>query len=541
MRSSKQLEKILLQEQEREQQMETFTTIADEMRKKGASERSIHTALTGIDEYFKVTSTNRPNQPKLPNLPSTFKRTPGFFLSATAAQPIDWLWQDRIPLGAITLLESEPGVGKSLLALHIAACVSSGRAMPDGTPGRQGKVILVAPHDSVSHITKPRLEAAGGDPSQVLLLNTIEELDTKNIKLTNRPFSLSQDLQLLEETITRLNAVLVVIDSLDICRPHQRLHALPRLVQLAERTRCAILLTRPFHNKKQDEDLPAHSTAPLDLLAFMSSSLLITRDPRDYQELHLITTRYPLTQRPSTLCYEILGPAQGAPFINWLGELEEDPDLLGDEFDDPGGSDLSISRIMLLETLKERSSAQRATDLASSPGKDYENVRKLLRRMFYSGQVVSPARGLYTVPGHPCLARYPSHNNSVTSASPIPTIPAISDLADDLGINPYQIPVPTVPTTSNPEPAISDLANDLGINPHQIPVPTVPIVPSTYDPENDPDGDPHAIPVPTVPIVPTGTAAHSPEITSTPHITPGTRSNTPAETEWQPCQPPYDP
>jgi archaellum biogenesis ATPase FlaH len=446
MRSNKQLEKILLQEQEREQQMETFTTIAEEMRKKGASDRSVHTVLTGIDEYFKVTSTYRPDQPKLPNQPAAFKRTPGFFLSAITTHPVDWLWQDRIPLGGITLLESEPGVGKSLLALHIAACVSSGRVMPDGTPGKQGKVILVAPHDSVGYITKPRLEAAGGDPSQVLMLNTIEELDTKNIKLISRPFSLSQDLQLLEETITPLNAVLVVIDSLDICRPHQRLHALPLLVQLAERTRCAILLTRPFHNKQQDEDLPTHSTAPLDLLAFMSSSLLITRNPRDYQERHLITTRHPLTHRPSTLCYEILGPARGTPIINWLGEVKEDPDLLDNPYDHPGGDDLSISRMMLMATLKVSRTALRATDLADSPGKDYENTRKLLRRMLCSGQVVSPARGLYTVPGHPCLAQYPSHNNSATPASPVPTIPAISDLENDLGINPHAIPVPTVPS-----------------------------------------------------------------------------------------------
>jgi hypothetical protein len=60
----------------------------------------------------------------------------GVKLTEVEKQQINWLWQRRIPLGKITLLDGDPGVGKSLLAITIAACVSTGRPMPDGTPGR---------------------------------------------------------------------------------------------------------------------------------------------------------------------------------------------------------------------------------------------------------------------------------------------------------------------------------------------------------------------------------------------------------------------
>src|ERR1700693_6560041 len=87
----------------------------------------------------------------------------------------------------------DPGMGKSLIAINIAACVSAGHPMPDGTLGIQGGVILIAPEDSAEDTIKPRLEAAGGDLTQVLLLNTMEIFDVKRMGVYDYPFSLSRD------------------------------------------------------------------------------------------------------------------------------------------------------------------------------------------------------------------------------------------------------------------------------------------------------------------------------------------------------------
>ena len=71
-------------------------------------------------------------------------------------------------------------MGKSLLAITIAACVSTGRPMPDSTPGRQGSIILITSEDSAEDTIKPRMEAVGCDPSRVLLLNTNLYFDEKD-------------------------------------------------------------------------------------------------------------------------------------------------------------------------------------------------------------------------------------------------------------------------------------------------------------------------------------------------------------------------
>ena len=68
-------------------------------------------------------------------------------LTEARPQPVRWLWQKRLPLAGITLLDGDHGCGKSLLALQIAAHVSSGTPMPDGTPTIQGGC---DPHQSLA-------------------------------------------------------------------------------------------------------------------------------------------------------------------------------------------------------------------------------------------------------------------------------------------------------------------------------------------------------------------------------------------------------
>src|SRR5947209_20329078 len=95
----------------------------------------------------------QPQKPPAP-LPSAH------FLSQTPGKPLTWLWPGRIPFGHLTLLDGAPGSGLSLVALTLAACVSSGSPLPDGTPTQQGLVLLLAPYDTPSDTLRPRLEAA---------------------------------------------------------------------------------------------------------------------------------------------------------------------------------------------------------------------------------------------------------------------------------------------------------------------------------------------------------------------------------------------
>ena len=120
------------------QEINTRTGKAVEiLRKMGKKEREIVAFLKQNFEQI-----NLDEDGPLGNEPS------GILLSDVEIQQIEWLWHGRIPLGKITLLDGDPGMGKSLLAINIAACVSTGHPMPDDTPGIQGGVILIAPEDS---------------------------------------------------------------------------------------------------------------------------------------------------------------------------------------------------------------------------------------------------------------------------------------------------------------------------------------------------------------------------------------------------------
>src|SRR5215469_16467977 len=210
-----------LREKKRQQINARFARGAEIMRKQGVKEHKIQQGFKKVYDIARQVRDIPPDAPEVrselenPESPmQLLAEPPGIKLSEVETQQIDWLWQRRIPLGKIAILEGDPGMGKSLLAIDIAACLSTGSPMPDGTPGRQGSTILIAPEDSAEDTIKPRMEAAGGDPSKLFLLNTVESFDEKRLAVYERTFSLSRDLYELERQIKRSNAILVVLDPL---------------------------------------------------------------------------------------------------------------------------------------------------------------------------------------------------------------------------------------------------------------------------------------------------------------------------------------
>jgi archaellum biogenesis ATPase FlaH len=388
---------------ERKQRAELLTLAAKEMQKRGASQSSIRRFVEAYNEYLIIT--RKPAKPGTSDpTPVPNSEPPGFLLSEVETQEITWLWEKRIPMGKITVLDGDPGMGKSLIAAHIAACVSTGRPMPDGTPGKQGAVILIAPEDSPEDTLKPRLEAAGGDPSQVLLLNTVEDLDAKRRKMYDRPFSLAQDLDLLENAIKRMQAVLVIIDPLmavlgntiDSSRDQSVREVFTPLAQLAERTGCAILMIR--HLSRGNAGHPLYRGAgSLGIIAAARSGLIVAPDPSDENRRVLAHTKHNLCQPASNLTYQVVNTAQGIPSIHWLEENHHPVQALLSQ------PSLSYERRAILKALQESSTPLHCGDVASRTGLNHTNVRKMLPRLFHAGEIASPARGLYSALEHSSL------------------------------------------------------------------------------------------------------------------------------------------
>src|SRR4051794_21504244 len=106
-------------------------------------------------------------------------------MADVASQPVRWLWDGRIARGKLTVLNGEPGIGKSTLALDLAAKVSRGEAMPlsKAAANLAGNVVIFSGDDDLADTVRPRLEAAGADLKRIRpIAQEIHKADVDDLK-----------------------------------------------------------------------------------------------------------------------------------------------------------------------------------------------------------------------------------------------------------------------------------------------------------------------------------------------------------------------
>lgn len=253
----------------------------------------------------------------------------GTILSEVQAEPVRWLWPGRVPLGKITVLDGDPGLGKSTISLDLAARVTDGRPMADGSPGVGGGVVLLTAEDGLSDTVKPRLEVAGADLDRVL---SLEHVGTGR---NRRPLVLPDDLEVIAAAIERIGAVLVVIDplmaylnsSVDSHRDQDVRRVLAILAALAASTGAAILLVR--HLNKSAVGNPLYrGGGSIGIVGAARSGLVVGRDPEDDTRCILAMSKSNLAKRAPSLAYRVEGVnlvgIGEVPRITWLGPVECD-------------------------------------------------------------------------------------------------------------------------------------------------------------------------------------------------------------------------
>ena len=96
----------------------------------------------------------------LPELPRCVRP-----VSQLTPRRVAWLWQNRLALGKLALLDGDPGLGKSLVALDLCARLSTGRTMPDDSPGiGLANSIVINGEDGPADTILPRLQASAPIP-----------------------------------------------------------------------------------------------------------------------------------------------------------------------------------------------------------------------------------------------------------------------------------------------------------------------------------------------------------------------------------------
>ncbi len=172
-------------------------------------------------------------------------------LADVAPAPVQWLWPDRIPLGKLTLLVGEAAIGKSLLALDLAARVSAGTPWPDApdSPNPPGGAVLLCTEDGIADTVRPRLDAAGADHARITAITSVRRNILSPLPMPLRATCLMPGLSHLDTAIQRTpDCRLVLIDPLtrSIGQSNHSQHAdtravLEPLVHLAAKHNVAVV------------------------------------------------------------------------------------------------------------------------------------------------------------------------------------------------------------------------------------------------------------------------------------------------------------
>jgi hypothetical protein len=231
---------------------------------------------------------------------------------------VRWLWENRVPLGALTLLDGDPGDGKSSINYDLTARVSTGRPMPESdAPSSPAGVVLIQAEDSLGATVKPTLQRLGADLKRVRVYDRRQFLQ--------QPLMLPDDVPLIERGIQEVNARLAVVDPLSAflagnSNSDQSVRrALGPLAALAERASCAIVVVRHL-TKASSVNAIYRGAGSMGIIALARSALLVATDPTCEDPFHhiLVQTKTNLAVAAS-LRYRTL-KEKSVILIDWLGE-----------------------------------------------------------------------------------------------------------------------------------------------------------------------------------------------------------------------------
>ena len=258
------------------------------------------------------------------------------------------------PEGKLTIIDGDPGYGKSALTTDFAARVTVGRLWPDGAPCEDGGVVLMNAEDGLADTIRPRIEAAGADPLRVLALAT--EPDKNGV---DRFLSIPEDIPIVERGIERVGAVLVVVDPLmaflssrvNANNDQEVRRALAPLAAMAERTGAAVVVVRHM-NKTAGTNTLYRGGGSIGIIGAARSGLVVAPHPEDDSRRVLAPLKHNLSEPAPSLVFSIATAENGAARVEWKGETVLGADqLLRMPVDDEEKSALDEAMEFLVDEL----------------------------------------------------------------------------------------------------------------------------------------------------------------------------------------------
>ena len=263
----------------------------------------VHRAEISNRNYFKSTVLKEPSKPETVKI---------IRMSDVELTPVEWLWKPYLPFGKLSVLQGNPGEGKTYFAMHLAAACTNGKLLPNMERMEPFNVIYQTAEDGLGDTVKPRLIEAGADLDRVLVI------DDSDVQLT-----LSDER--IEKAIVENNARLVIIDPIqaylgadvDMNRANEVRPIFMRLGQVAQRTGCAILLIGHL-NKAAGMQSLQRGLGSIDIAAAVRSVMFIGKLKHDPTMRILTHEKSSLAPPGASLAFS-LGDEGG---FRWVGEYD---------------------------------------------------------------------------------------------------------------------------------------------------------------------------------------------------------------------------
>ena len=243
-------------------------------------------------------------------------------LSEITPQRLEWLWRGHFPLGKLSLLSGDPGLGKSLVTLALAATVSRGAPWPIPGDGNAplGDVLLISAEDDAADTIRPRLEAVGADLHRVHIVDGVPAVDN-----SGRPYTRTWTLADLPELDAKLAELpecrLLIIDPVSAYLAGTDSHKnadvrslLAPLTELAGHHRVAIVAVS--HLNKSAGPAMYRTTGSLAFVAAARAVYAVTKDKEDPSRRFVLPIKANLAPDNGGLAY-CVAVVDGQPVVEW--------------------------------------------------------------------------------------------------------------------------------------------------------------------------------------------------------------------------------
>lgn len=255
------------------------------------------------DEYVTIGK----RKPKVPE-----KTVPMICMNDVEQTEVDWLWYPYIPFGKLTIVQGNPGEGKTFFAMQLAAACTNQKFLPDMEPFEPFNMIFQTAEDGLGDTVKPRLVSSGADLNRVLVID-----DTEN------PLTLADDR--IERAIRENNAKLMVIDPLqaflganvDMNRANEVRPVFRKQADIAQSTGCAIVMIGHL-NKASGTQSTYRGLGSIDIAAVVRSILFVGKVKDDPTTRVIVHEKSSLAPPGQALAFS-LGDQKG---FRWIGAYD---------------------------------------------------------------------------------------------------------------------------------------------------------------------------------------------------------------------------